>query len=455
MSSRRSNRSSGSFAPPAEAFDDDDGYRNRRTSGRVAPSAEAAPAAARMGMEPDEDDDEVDQDFDDDDADDGGDDSDADEDDEDDPPRAVNHAAEVHQAGEKRLRRSSAPPVSYKEPRILEGITRAEAPSPPPRPKPMRVGDVLEVEVKDDDEGLVWKPAEVRQILRRGRFKVRINNEDDFVEEYGPEDEGSEWRRTSKYDGLKRQRKSVDLYKPESLKAGRHPTNGDDFSTRVGPFRHGRDGGDGGGGGGGGHRHHRRSSSRRRRGGDESSTMSSEEEFADRKRRSDERLATSVQPLVGGGDAGGGARLSSAAAAKLAGAVGGGVRRGGGAASGRRLDDDRSGRNGSAPSTSHDVAAPVAAPDARDTSAAAGGSSHSHGKQVVGPGGSATAGDLQPMAVDGSVGWDQVGGLQTHVEALKEMVVLPLLYPHVFTGLGVTPPRGVLFHGPPGTGAYT
>ena len=32
------------------------------------------------------------------------------------------------------------------------------------------------------------------------------------------------------------------------------------------------------------------------------------------------------------------------------------------------------------------------------------------------------------------------------------MTLLPLLYPEVFLTLGVTPPRGVLFHGPPGTG---
>ena len=32
------------------------------------------------------------------------------------------------------------------------------------------------------------------------------------------------------------------------------------------------------------------------------------------------------------------------------------------------------------------------------------------------------------------------------------MVVLPLLYPQVFSKFHVAPPRGVLFYGPPGTG---
>lgn len=40
------------------------------------------------------------------------------------------------------------------------------------------------------------------------------------------------------------------------------------------------------------------------------------------------------------------------------------------------------------------------------------------------------------------------------INQLKEMVALPLLYPELFQQFNITPPRGVLFHGPPGTGAY-
>lgn len=60
--------------------------------------------------------------------------------------------------------------------------------------------------------------------------------------------------------------------------------------------------------------------------------------------------------------------------------------------------------------------------------------------------------DADPLGVDQNVNFDSVGGLKDHINQLKEMVSLPLLYPEIFQRFHVTPPRGVLFHGPPGTG---
>jgi len=45
--------------------------------------------------------------------------------------------------------------------------------------------------------------------------------------------------------------------------------------------------------------------------------------------------------------------------------------------------------------------------------------------------GSATLADVDPLAVVPTVSFDDVGGLDHHIQALKEMVMLPLLYPEV------------------------
>ena len=50
------------------------------------------------------------------------------------------------------------------------------------------------------------------------------------------------------------------------------------------------------------------------------------------------------------------------------------------------------------------------------------------------------------------VNYDDVGGMEDTIRQLREMVELPLRYPELFTRLGVDPPKGVLLHGPPGTG---
>jgi len=58
----------------------------------------------------------------------------------------------------------------------------------------------------------------------------------------------------------------------------------------------------------------------------------------------------------------------------------------------------------------------------------------------------------EPRDGRGMVNYDDVGGMEDTIRQLREMVELPLRYPELFTRLGVDPPKGVLLHGPPGTG---
>ena len=50
------------------------------------------------------------------------------------------------------------------------------------------------------------------------------------------------------------------------------------------------------------------------------------------------------------------------------------------------------------------------------------------------------------------VRFSQIGGLETQISEIREIVELPLKRPDLFTAVGIEPPKGVLLHGPPGTG---
>lgn len=50
------------------------------------------------------------------------------------------------------------------------------------------------------------------------------------------------------------------------------------------------------------------------------------------------------------------------------------------------------------------------------------------------------------------VSYEDIGGLKGELTKIREMVELPLRHPEIFDKLGIEPPKGVLLHGPPGTG---
>lgn len=51
-----------------------------------------------------------------------------------------------------------------------------------------------------------------------------------------------------------------------------------------------------------------------------------------------------------------------------------------------------------------------------------------------------------------TVKWEDIGGLNKEEELIKEVIELPLKKPELFKKVGITPPKGILLHGPPGTG---
>ena len=50
------------------------------------------------------------------------------------------------------------------------------------------------------------------------------------------------------------------------------------------------------------------------------------------------------------------------------------------------------------------------------------------------------------------MGYDSVGGMDSAIKLVRELVELPLRFPELWTSAGVPSPKGVLLHGPPGCG---
>ena len=51
-----------------------------------------------------------------------------------------------------------------------------------------------------------------------------------------------------------------------------------------------------------------------------------------------------------------------------------------------------------------------------------------------------------------TISWKDIGGLSQQVNEIKEVVELPLKKPELFRKIGITPPKGILLYGEPGTG---
>jgi transitional endoplasmic reticulum ATPase len=79
---------------------------------------------------------------------------------------------------------------------------------------------------------------------------------------------------------------------------------------------------------------------------------------------------------------------------------------------------------------------------------------HADGVVTVGPGTDLAVepGDLTELTHPVNGGLGDVGGLGTAVEELREVIQLAITRPEVLTRLGITPARGVILHGPPGSG---
>ncbi|MBI2917809.1 MAG: AAA family ATPase [Chloroflexi bacterium] len=50
------------------------------------------------------------------------------------------------------------------------------------------------------------------------------------------------------------------------------------------------------------------------------------------------------------------------------------------------------------------------------------------------------------------VTFEDVGGLDREIRVIRELIEVPLRFPNVYRRLGINPPRGIIFHGPPGSG---
>lgn len=50
------------------------------------------------------------------------------------------------------------------------------------------------------------------------------------------------------------------------------------------------------------------------------------------------------------------------------------------------------------------------------------------------------------------INFDKIGGLDTLIQSIREIIQVPLVYPHLLDSFKIQPPKGLLLYGPPGNG---
>ena len=75
------------------------------------------------------------------------------------------------------------------------------------------------------------------------------------------------------------------------------------------------------------------------------------------------------------------------------------------------------------------------------------------GPVIINPGTILVIGKSQGEEGSGrTLAYEDIGGLKSQLQRIREMIELPLRYPEVFERLGIDAPKGVLLYGPPGCG---